>query len=72
MTLQRITGAMVSDSTLTGADIQDEAMTGADIQDGSVGSSDLAASTAQLSGKACDQRSGGKVQAAPASGSRKW
>jgi hypothetical protein len=49
MTLQRITGAMVSDSTLTGADIQDGAMTGADIQDGSVGSSDLAAGATVIS-----------------------
>jgi hypothetical protein len=49
MTLQRITGAMVSDSTLTGADIQDEAMTGADIQDGSVGASDLAAGATVIS-----------------------
>ena len=33
MPLQRIPGAMVSDSSLTGSDIQDSSLTGSDIQD---------------------------------------
>ena len=56
MPLQRIPGAMVSDSTitsadvqdgsLTGADVQDSSLTGADIQDASIQGADLAAGAA--------------------------
>lgn len=43
MPLQRIPGAMVSDSTITSQDVQDGSLTGSDIQDGSVQGADLAA-----------------------------
>lgn len=43
MPLQRIPGAMVSDSTITSADVQDNSLTGADVQDGSIQGADLAA-----------------------------
>jgi hypothetical protein len=42
MPLQRITGAMVSDSTITSADVQDGSLTGADVQDGGINTVDLA------------------------------
>ena len=58
MPLQRITGAMVSDSTitsadvqdgsLTGADVQDASLTGADVQDGSLGRADVGESMIRL------------------------
>lgn len=58
MPLQRIPGAMVSDSTitgadvqnstLTGADVQDASLTGADIQDGSLGRNDMGESLLRL------------------------
>lgn len=41
MPLQRIPGAMVSDSTITSADVQDGSLTGADVQDGSIASADV-------------------------------
>lgn len=41
MALQRVTGAMVSDSTITSIDVQDGSLTGADIQDGSLSRADL-------------------------------
>jgi len=41
MPLQRIPGAMVSDSTITSADVQDGTLTGADVQDGSIGTADV-------------------------------
>lgn len=41
MPLQRIPGAMVSDSTITGTDVQDGTLTGADVQDGSIAGADV-------------------------------
>jgi hypothetical protein len=43
MPLQRIPGAMVSDSTITTNDVQDGSLTGTDIQDASIQGTDLAA-----------------------------
>ena len=42
MPLQRIPGAMVSDSTIASADVQDGSLTGADVQDGGINTADLA------------------------------
>lgn len=42
MPLQRIPGAMVSDSTITSQDVQDGSLTGGDIQDASIQGADLA------------------------------
>lgn len=41
MPLQRIPGAMVSDSSLTGSDIQDSSLTGSDIQDATLTGADV-------------------------------
>lgn len=41
MPLQRIPGAMVSDSMITSTDVQDSSLTGADVQDGSIASADV-------------------------------
>lgn len=41
MPLQRIPGAMVSDSTITSADVQDGSLTGSDVQDGSIAGADV-------------------------------
>lgn len=41
MPLQRIPGAMVSDSTITSQDVQDGSLTGADVQDGSLTGADV-------------------------------
>lgn len=41
MPLQRIPGAMVSDSTITSADVQDSSLTGSDVQDGSIAGADV-------------------------------
>ena len=41
MPLQRIPGAMVSDSTITSTDVQDGSLTGADVQDGSIAGADV-------------------------------
>lgn len=48
MPLQRIPGAMVSDSTITSADVQDGSLTGADVQDGSLGRNDVGESLIRL------------------------
>lgn len=48
MPLQRIPGAMVSDSTITSADVQDGSLTGADVQDGTLGRNDLGESLIRL------------------------
>ena len=49
MPLQRISGAMVSDSTITSADVQDGSLTGADVQDGGLGRADVGESLIRLS-----------------------
>lgn len=41
MPLQRIPGAMVSDSTITSQNVQDGTLTGADVQDGSIAGADI-------------------------------
>lgn len=48
MPLQRIPGAMVSDSTITSADVQDGSLTGADVQDGSLGRNNVGESLIRL------------------------
>lgn len=48
MPLQRIPGAMVSDSTITGTDVQDGSLTGADVQDGGLGRNDMGESLIRL------------------------
>jgi hypothetical protein len=48
MALQRIPGAMVSDSSITGVDVQDGSLTGADVQDASLGRNDMGESLIRL------------------------